>query len=145
MKFFKNTQERLKRATNVSLLVEQVSFIKKIFGNLIKIRRSDRQDTFEGLGDLGISTEKITEARSAFKRLFTIFLVISFLVLLYFFYRLAHGHFTSAVISFAVLVMCLSQAFKYHFWFVQIEKKKLGCSFAEWLDYTLKALKLRKI
>ena len=145
MKFFKNTQERLKRASNVNLLVEQVSFIRKIFTNLFKIKRTDRQDTFEDLGNLGISSEKILEARQAFKRLFTLFLIISLLVLLYFFYVLLEGHFFTAIISFCVLLMCLSQSFKYHFWFVQIEKKKLGCSIREWLDYTLKALKLRRL
>ena len=144
MKFFKNTQERLKRASNVSLLVEQVSFIKKIATGLFKIKRSDRQDSFEDLSNLGVSDEKVQEARQAFKRLFSLFLIISGLVLLYVLYSLVERNFFTAVIAFAVFLMCLSQSFKYHFWFVQIEKKKLGCSFSEWLDYTLKSLKLRK-
>jgi hypothetical protein len=144
MKFFKNTQDRLKRATNVSLLVEQVSFIKKIGSGLFRIKRTDRSDSFENLENLGVTADKVQEARQAFKRLFILFLGISGLVLIYFFYHLFEAHFFTAVISFAVFMMCLSQAFKYHFWFVQIEKKKLGCSFGEWLDYTLKALKLRK-
>jgi hypothetical protein len=144
MKFIKNTQERLKKASNVNLLVEQVSFIKKIATGLFKVKRTDRMDNFEDLPNLGVSSEKIQEARQAFKRLFIVFLVISCLVLIYFFYTLLEGHFFTSVISLAVLAMCLSQSFKYHFWFVQIEKKKLGCSFAEWLDYTLKSLKLRK-
>jgi intracellular multiplication protein IcmV len=144
MKLFKNTQERLKRATNVNLLVEQVSFIKKIGAGLFKIKRTDRQDTFEDLEGLGVTSDKILEAQQAFKRLYILFLAISVLVLIYFFYHLFGAHFFTAVISFAVFLMCLSQAFKYHFWFVQIQKKKLGCSFQEWLDYTLKALKLRK-
>jgi intracellular multiplication protein IcmV len=144
MKFIKNTQERLKRASNVNLLVEQVSFIKKIAVGLFKINRSDRTDTFEDLSNLGVSAEKVQEARQAFKRLFTLFLIISGLILLYFFYSLIEGNFFTAVIALAVFAMCLSQSFKYHFWFVQIEKKKLGCSFSEWLDYTLRAMKLRK-
>ncbi len=144
MKLFKNTQEHLKRASNVSLIVEQVGFIKNFFCGLFRLKRSSRQDTFEDLGNLGVTSEKVREAQQAFRRLYRIFLGISLLVFVYFLYRLFAGHFYTAVISLAVLAMCLSQSFKYHFWFMQIEKKKLGCTFSEWLDYTLRSLKLRK-
>lgn len=47
-------------------------------------------------------------------------------------YFLLTGYLAPVLLSMAVAILFLSQAFKYHFWLFQIKKRKLGCTLQEW-------------
>jgi len=138
MKIVKNTKDRLKRAGNINLLTEQFRFITGLIRKLFIPQRSDRRDTFQDLPNLGITPEQIETAKKSFFRLTGTFLGVAVLCLLYALYSLWGLHYFSGLIALALTLMCLAQAFRYHFWLMQIHKQKLGCTFQEWLDYTFK-------
>jgi len=57
------------------------------------------------------------------------------MVLIYAFYHLWMGHYLPILPSIVLSCVCLAQAFRYHFWYVQLKIGKLGCTFDDWLDY----------
>jgi intracellular multiplication protein IcmV len=67
--------------------------------------------------------------------LFMLFLAV--LILGYIFYQALYGSFVGAVLSVVVMFIALALAFRYHFWYFQLKRKKLGCSFKEWLSVGL--------
>lgn len=53
-------------------------------------------------------------------------------ILFYTGYQLFYGTFKAAVVSIVVMMIALVLAFRYHFWYFQIKKRKLGCTLKEW-------------
>lgn len=55
-----------------------------------------------------------------------------------FFYLFYHKTFSGMVLCLATTILFLSQAFRFHFWHFQIKHRKLGCTFKEWWQGTIK-------
>lgn len=137
MKFFKKTQGTLKRAAGVNMIKDQASFIKKMATGVFVPRKSDRRDKFEDLGGMGVSEQQVKDAMKAFKRLTILFLVFAVFVVIYLVYSFIAGNYLTGIISIALLAVCLAQAFKYHFWYFQCVKCKLGCTPKEWFEFLI--------
>ncbi|PCI40078.1 MAG: hypothetical protein COB50_00245 [Thiotrichales bacterium] len=138
MGFFKKTAKTLKRATWLPAVKEQTGFIKKLFAGVFKTQSTTATDKFSDLSKLGINDKKVKEAKESFGKLLAIFLVGALLLCLYGILLLTREHYMPSIIAFAVAVLCVSQAFKYHFWLMQIKKQKLGCTFKDWVEYTFR-------
>lgn len=95
-----------------------------------------QQETFEqAIGRLQITEEDLANRKKEFTRLFIIFLVISLSLFSYtMFITITYSNIYSFVLGIGVTVLSLANTFKYHFWLTQINKKKLGLTFKEWLD-----------
>lgn len=95
-----------------------------------------QQETFEQAIDrLQITEEDLANRKKEFTRLFIIFLVISLSLFSYtMFITITYSNIYSFVLGIGVTVLSLANTFKYHFWLTQINKKKLGLTFKEWLD-----------
>lgn len=60
-------------------------------------------------------------------------LITTVIALCYLVYLIIGGHWKGVLVCFGVVLLAASLAFRYHFWLFQLEKRKLGCSFREWL------------
>jgi len=110
-----------------------VRYVKKLFGG----GWSKVKGEAKPMNEAGYSKEQILAARRSFRIIFSIYVVMFFAVLVYLAYNIAHADYLLAVACLALLLLCVAQAFKYHFWLFQIKKNKLGCTFSEWFDHVL--------
>lgn len=93
------------------------------------------EETFEeAMQRMNLTEADIQKRKKEFFRLFIIYLIIALGTLGYTIY-LANQHAIMATIaSFAVTLVIVAQAFRFHFWLFQLKQRKLGCTFREWLD-----------
>ena len=80
---------------------------------------------------------KLTDAdlllkQKALWRLSMIMLTVAFLIFSYAMYHFMFGALRAGMVSLVVMMIALVLAFRYHFWYFQIKKQKLGCTFKEW-------------
>ncbi len=55
-----------------------------------------------------------------------------------FYYLIHYKTLSGMLLCFATAMLFLSQAFRFHFWHFQIKHRKLGCTFKEWWQGTVK-------
>lgn len=67
-------------------------------------------------------------------RLYARLLVLAGLAFLpYAIYLASRSSWHSMILTLVLSLLAFAQAFRFHFWYFQIEKRKLGCTFGEWL------------
>lgn len=65
-------------------------------------------------------------------RVSILMVVFAFLFLLYALYHFYCHSIKGGILSLVVMLVALTLAFRYHFWYFQIKERKLGCSIHEW-------------
>ena len=113
-----------------------VDAYKGVFGR----RPDNRHETFAGAAQrLGLTSEKLQKQKRNFFYFSVIYLIFSIGLVLYSFYLLLDKGFLLAFfVSFIMGILMLVYSFKEHFWYMQISKQKLGCTFKEWLSFVFK-------
>jgi intracellular multiplication protein IcmV len=110
-----------------------IELLKGVFGTIFGLKKPTQHETFEqAMGRLGITEASLNEKQQfylVYSFFFIFFAVITVAVAIVFMIK---GHFLACLISFAITLLMLSQAFRYHFWQFQIKYRKLGCTFEEW-------------
>lgn len=86
----------------------------------------------EALKRQNISEEVLTARKKGLYRLSILMTVISALLFVYSIYHVFMGSIMAVVLSLVVSMLALVLAYRYHFWYFQITKRKLGCTFREW-------------
>ena len=81
---------------------------------------------------LHLTDKLLMEQKKSLFRLSILMLFIACLLLIYTLYNLFNAHLLAAGLSTMVLSIALVLAFRYHFWYFQIEQQKLGCTLREW-------------
>ena len=81
---------------------------------------------------LDLTDSDIIKRQQGLMRLCLLMLLFSFLMFLYTIYLLYYVQFKAFLVSFVVMMLGLTMAFRYHFWYFQMKTRKLGCSFKEW-------------
>lgn len=102
---------------------------------LTVIQQSDKQETFqEAQSRFNMGEDEL--ARLAAKYLLTsfIFMGLAFAAAGYVYYMITHNATHSCLIGVVAIALSFSQFFRYHFWYFQVKKRKLGCTFKEWLN-----------
>lgn len=105
-----------------------------VLKNLFTRPRPQREETFNAaMKRLKLSEEDVQYGAKNY-RLFAIgFFLIGLLVFFYSFYLLfRHVTFFGWILGLAVSALFLAQAFKYDFWSLQMRRRKLGLTFADW-------------
>lgn len=83
--------------------------------------------------ELNLSNADLLLREKALFRLSILMLTMASAIFIYSGYHFFEGNFRAGIISIIVMMIALSLAFRYHFWYYQIKHRKLGCSFDEWL------------
>lgn len=81
---------------------------------------------------LHLTDEILLKQQTSLFRLSILMSIWAFFGFIYMFYQLFSAHFLAALISLVLTGLALTLAFRYHFWYFQIKKKKLGCSLHTW-------------
>lgn len=80
---------------------------------------------------------KLTDAdllarQKALLRLSIFMPVLALFIFFYSVYHLYCGGYLAGLLSLVVMMISLTLAFRYHFWYYQIKSRQLGCSLREW-------------
>ncbi len=86
----------------------------------------------EAIAKLKLSERDLELKKNALYRLTWLMLVFAMGILCYVAYSIYYSAITAALISLVLFMVALVLAFRYHFWYFQMKKRKLGCSFSEW-------------
>jgi len=79
-----------------------------------------------------------------FRNLFLLFGLILILGMIYFIVTLLHQLWFTSLLVLCFCLFIAALCFRYHFWWFQVKKRKLGCTFEEWKESTLKQVHPRK-
>ncbi len=116
-------------------LKSYTNYFYRQFRNLYYIQPLSRTETFEEAEKrLELTSENLELQKKRYYFLFFFYLVISAGIFCYFLGLCLTGNFMGACMSFSMTLYALTFAFRYHFWCYQIQKRKLSCSFQEWLN-----------
>ncbi len=82
--------------------------------------------------EVQIPIQQVDSAKHAFKRLLIFFSLLFVFGILYTLLNLVQKNWIIALLALAFSVLCLSLAFRYHFWLFQIKKRMLGMDFKDY-------------
>ena len=90
---------------------------------------------------LELTDSDIIKRQEGLLRLCILMLLFSFSMFFYTIYLLYYFQIKAFIVSFVVMMLGLTLAFRYHFWYFQMKTRKLGCSFKEWYQQALRGRK----
>jgi intracellular multiplication protein IcmV len=121
---------------NVKNLRESGDGIAKTFRSLQEVPLFTRQETFEeAVARLGLDEKSIQKRIQQCLLSAWIYLACSVALFIYGICLLIFTHFTGAFIAWLLAVLAGVFAYREAFWYCQMKKRKLGCSFNEFLNF----------
>lgn len=102
---------------------------------------NDPKAVEEVAAELGLTKEALLKKERVFLRLTIWLLVIMVVVLGYASYQFYKGFYLAVLPTITLSIVCLAQAFRYHFWYVQLKLGKLGCTLDDWFNYVFSGKK----
>lgn len=115
-------------------LIEQNKTIFSVLKNLFTKAEATRQETFEqAMARLNLTEPDIAALIRRYALFVWLFLICAFAAFGHAFYLLFAYHlFFAWLLSLSVSVFFAAQAFRYDFWGLQLRRRTLGLSFADW-------------
>ena len=112
----------------------QTHGIKSLINAFFVPQKPMYEESFEeALERLGLTEADLQQRQKEFQFLMRFFLGIAGVLVLYAVYLIFKHAWWPVAGTGGVLLIVLSQVFRYHFWLFQIKRRKLGCSIWEWL------------
>jgi len=123
-----------------SQMKSDTNLVKGLATTALKIpKRTEHIEHFdEVMQRLEIDEASLKQRYNLFKLCFCLFMFLSASLFSYTIYVLLMGYVLNGIVCLSLTVLGFVLAFRYHFWMFQIERRKLGCSFKEWLKHILK-------
>ncbi len=126
----------LSRAAQVNAIKRQSCFIWEVLKGIFRKHGNDAQISYsEYILKYNISAKHLIKKRNQLRKRVLFYMLCALVMLCYSIYLLLYVNWYSFLLGFSVLFVLLSLAFKYHFWLFQLDTKKFGCSFKDWLKY----------
>jgi hypothetical protein len=125
------------RWMHLDRLVQQGKAIKELANEIFIVKTPQEKETFEqAMERLDISDSGLQKRIGELKWLF-FFYVLAFLGIFGYGTYLFLAHYPRAgFLAYAVSMVAFSQAFRQHFWFMQLKHQSLGMSFKQWYEIT---------
>lgn len=89
----------------------------------------------ESVTRLGMTEEQLANRKKVFLCSTLIYSVFAAAFFTYFVYLVAHGYLYAASFVFMLSMTLLLVAYREHFWYMQMQKRKLGCNFGDWVRF----------
>lgn len=86
---------------------------------------------------LHLTDNELLAREKGLLRLSILMVVVAIFLLAYSIYFIYCGSVKGVILSLVVMFISLTLGFRYHFWYFQIKKRKLGCSIQEWFKQGL--------
>lgn len=138
----KQTGKNVSNAMELGIFVSVLQMIRDIFVNVFmpwKAGEPGQAETFEeAIARLGLKEGDLEERKAMFFWQTLFFLAFGLVILAYGVALAFERSLNGMVYAFVVAVLCWAYAFRNHFWLFQLKQRKLGCTFKEWLDSSLK-------
>lgn len=123
---------------------DRSKFITQFFLNVIerffvhkRIDTKKKTESFDSAAaKYNLDTKALTERAVGLKRLSYILCVATLFFIGYSIYQLLYGSWKGVVISCVETLVAGVLAFRYHYWYFQIEHRTLGCGIKEWFRAT---------
>lgn len=91
-------------------------------------------ETFENaVQRMQLSENDLKKRMRSAKQLITVFILFSITLFLYSIYHFSKTHIADGFICLILTLLTLAYASREHFYLFQMQRKKLGCSYKEWL------------
>ncbi len=139
---FKKTKGNVTDAMELGIFMSVFGMVKDIFLTVFmpwkKGEPGETESYEEAIKRLNLTQEDLDDRKKMFTQQTILYMTAALLVLAYGVYLAFQQQIISMVVAFMVAGLALSYAFRSHFWLFQIKQKKLGCTFKEYLDSSLK-------
>ena len=130
---------------NPSLWVDwnYVKFENRTLFSILKTQftptRPQREESFEqAMKRLNLTEEDVKKTATSYRYYALFFFILGFLSFIYAFFLLfSRGFLSGWILSLAVCLLLLSQAFRFDFWAFQMKNRTLGLTFADWKQHYL--------
>lgn len=110
-------------------------FVKNLFKKLFVLQPQAPTQSFEEAQvRLQLTDEQLLKRQQALFRICLLMIFLALVLCCYGVYQLFYGTVVAALLTLVVILIALSLAFRYHFWYFQIKQRKLGCSWRDWLS-----------
>lgn len=121
---------------NLDYLKEVLLIITNTIKSLFIPAKAEIEEDFEqAVERLQISEQDLKAREKEFTKLMLIHMLFSIALFGYCMYlAITTGDWKGTLITFALTILSLIHAFKYHFWIYQIKNRKLGSSVKDWLN-----------
>lgn len=108
-------------------------FLMDGFKKLFIVQEQLQADSFsEAQKQFKLTDADLLLKQKALWRLSMLMVTIALLIFGYSIYHFIYGTLRAGLVSLVVMMIAWVLAFRYHFWYFQIKKQKLGCTFNEW-------------
>ena len=98
-----------------------------------------KQETYEeSVARLHMTEEQLLQRKKVFLYSALIYGGLAFILFVYFVYLLLTKHFLATFLALILTGLMIVSAYREHFWYMQMQKRKLGCSFSDWLAFVLR-------
>lgn len=119
------------------------SDVKNVWGLFRRLfsrsRREIYRETYEeAVIRLGLTSEQIVTRKKNFLYAAIVYWLVASVFVSYFIYLIINVRLFSAFFMLILTILMVLTAYQEHFWYMQMQKKKLGCNFREWLDFVLR-------
>lgn len=134
-KFFNKRVENVKRGMGVPIMTNFFYVIRDIIKGFFAIPEAGEKENFqEAVERYGLSEKDLKNRCTAFTRQAYLFIFFATIVLLYAIYLVYRSFVISGFVTFTMAVMLMILGLRSHFWAFQIEHRKIGCTWREWLN-----------
>ncbi len=100
------------------------------------LKKDRRVETFnQAISRHQLEEADIQQIKKRFYIFSIFFLVMALALVIYAIDSFVKGGFTTGIVTLCLSTFVTAQSFRYHFWYFQICKRKLGCTFRDWLVF----------
>jgi intracellular multiplication protein IcmV len=102
-------------------------------------RNPVRHETYEEAAvRLGMTEDQLAKRKETFLYSALIYWIFAFGLFAYFIYLLMHMYFLAVCFDLMLVLLLSLTAYREHFWYMQMQKRRLGCNFYDWLNFVLR-------
>ena len=138
MKFLGSYFGRFKSALLLGGVKSHAQNLKCLAKEIKDLDSSDKStncNSFDDLSKLGITEEKLVKAKESCYKLSLFSLALACFLIIYLTFCMIKMYYMSSVVTFLLVMVLFGLAFRYHFWYMQVTKRRLGCTFRDWLNF----------
>ena len=110
-----------------------------LFRRLSNRNKDVRKETYEdAISRMGLSEEQIHQRKKNFLLSALVYAVFALGFFVYLVYLLINVKLLAASLTLLLVVLMSLATYREHFWYMQMHKRKLGCTFEDWLAFILR-------
>lgn len=102
--------------------------------NFIPEEKTTEESFTNALLRLKLTEADLLQRLAEFKRLMWVWVTLFVLCFAYCIHLLSEGSLRGFFPCLGLLLVILTQVFRYHFWIFQIKNRRLGCTFRDWFS-----------